>query len=77
MSVDSAAVFQAAAAAPADQHVEGINVPINVMVRVLATEFRDSWQRPEGKRLRRVVVETPVVHQVQEVRYINEFGDMQ
>jgi len=77
MSVNSAAVFQAAAAAPADQGVEGKLLPIHVMTRVLTSEFRDSWQRPEGERLRRVVLEVEVVHEVQEVRYIDENGDMQ
>ena len=73
----SADVFRAAAAAPVDQGVEGKVLPIHVMTRVLTSEFRDSWQRPEGERLRRVVLEVEVVHEVQEVRHINEFGDMQ
>jgi len=73
----SAAVFQAAAAVPVDQGVEGKLLPIDVMTRVLTTEFRDSWQRPEGERLRRVVLEVEVVHVIQEVRYIDENGDMQ
>jgi hypothetical protein len=72
MSVNSSAVFQAAAAAPADRPSEGIpNHWHVVMVRVTTSEFRDSWQRPEGKRLRRVAVETPVTYQVQELRQVD------
>ena len=77
MSVNSAAVFQAAAAAPVDHPVEGINVPINVMRRVHTEEWQERWVRLQDGRVQRVIQLVPVVHQVQEQRYLNEFGDMQ
>ena len=73
----SADVFQAAALAPVDHPVEGKLVPINVMTRVHTEEWQDRWARLQDGRVKRVVQLVPVVHQVQEVRYIDENGDMQ